>query len=195
VINTSKNFNKIKSEIATIFLNAEFELEGDHSLDTLRWVKKINKNASESLQIAALTHDIDRAIPPKVTRKVDETYNSYKIRHSQRSSELIADLMKKYDYPKELIESTRLLVKKHEEGGNNEADILKDADSISFFSCNLEWYYNYKNKDIKEVKREIAYKFQRATPRAQKLIKSIKIRNIVLRELCKDIFAENIYFF
>ena len=189
MINNSKNFKKIKSDIANIFLNAEFELEGDHSLDTLRWVKKIDKNASESLQIAALAHDIDRAIPPKVTRNAGETYDSYKTRHSQRSSELIVDLMKKYNYPNKLIEGTKLLIKKHEEGGNSEADILRDADSISFFSCNLEWYYNYKNRDIKEVKREIIYKFQRATPRAQGLIKSIKIKNTILKDLCEDIFT------
>lgn len=184
----SKNFNNLKSEIVKIFSKAKFELEGAHSLDTLKWVKKIDINASESLQIAALAHDIDRGVAPKITRAENETYNEYKMRHAKRSSQLVAKLMIKYGYPKDLVEKTSHLVEEHEVGGDKETNILKDADSISFFSCNIEWYYNYKNKDLEETKREILYKYQRAAPRARKMIKTIKIKNKVLQSLCKDAF-------
>jgi len=58
--NLSQNFDGLKSEILDTLSKAEFELEHDHAVDTLRWVKKIDNNASEHLQIAALTHDIER---------------------------------------------------------------------------------------------------------------------------------------
>lgn len=188
MVNCSPNFKKFKSEIIKILSSAEFELEGAHSIDTLKWVKKIDINASELLQIAALAHDIDRGISPRVTREENETYNDYKARHAERSAQLVDDLMTKYSYSKDLIKKTVLLIKKHEVGGNRETNILKDADSISFFSCNIEWYYNYKNRDLEETKREILYKYKRATPRAKKMIRTIKIKNKVLRDICKDIF-------
>ena len=188
MLNNSSNFNKLKSELADIFSKAEFELEGAHSLDTLDWVKKIDPNAGESLQIAALAHDIDRGIKPKIKRKENETYDDYKTRHAKRSSQLIAWLMAKNDYSKELIKETGRLVENHEVGGDKETDILMDADSISFFSCNIDWYYNYKSRNLDETKKGIKYKYERATPRAQKLIKSIKIQNRALKDICEEIF-------
>lgn len=184
----SKNFKGLKSELVEIFSKAEFELEGTHALDTLEWVKKINPNAEEALQIAALAHDIDRGIKPRVKRQENETYDDYKKRHAKRSALLIEKLMVKHNYSKDLINKTIYLVENHEIGGNKETDILMDADSISFFSCNIDWYYNYKNKNLEETKKGIKYKFERATPRAKELIKTIEIKNKVLKEMCKEVF-------
>lgn len=184
--NCSENFKRLKSEIADIFSKAEIKEEGLHSIDTFRWVKEIDADASECLQIAALAHDIDRGIGPRIRREVNETYDDYKRRHAKRSAQLIAELMSKFGYSEDPIEKTSFLVEKHEVGGDKETDILKDADSISFFSCNIEWYY--KNKGVEETKREILYKYERATPKARQMIKSIKIRNKELQEMCKDVF-------
>ncbi len=188
MIKKSPKFEKIKLEIIKILASAEFELESAHALDTLNWVKKIDKNASESLQIAALAHDIDRGIGQKIIREDGETYDEYKVRHAKRGAKLISELMAKFGYSKELIVETADLVLRHEVGGTKDADILKDADSVSFFSCNIEWYYNYKNKNDDEMKREILYKYERATPRAKELIKSIKIKNKVIQNMCQEIF-------
>lgn len=182
----SPNFTKLKSEIAEIFSKAEFELEGAHSLDTLGWVMKIDPEASEALQIAALAHDIDRGIKPKITREKNETYDDYKVRHATRSSQLIVDLMVKYGYSKDLIKKTSFLVKNHEVGGSEEVNILMDADSVSFFSCNIEWYYKYKG--LKGTKDKIILMYGRATPRAKQMIRSFKIKNKELLSMCKDVF-------
>lgn len=184
----SPNFKQLRLELSEIFSKAEFELEGPHSLDTLEWVKKIDSNPTEALQIAALAHDIDRGIKPMVKREEDETYEDYKERHAKRSAQLIAKLMTKYDYPKDLLDKTSHLVRNHEIGGDIETDILMDADSISFFSCNIDWYYKHKNKDLEETKKGIKYKYERATPRAKKLIKTIEIKNKLLSDLCREIF-------
>ena len=182
----SSNFKKLKSEIEKIFSKAKFKLETAHSLDTLKWVKKIKKDANESLQIAALAHDIDRGFKPKIERMEGETYGNYKKRHAKRSSQLISKLMAKYDYSKDLIDTTSRLVENHEVGGDIETDILMDADSISFFSCNLEWYFKYKGLD--RTKDKIIFMYKRATPRAKQIIKTIKIKNIELQEMCRGIF-------
>lgn len=184
----SSNFKKLSSELADIFSNAEFELEARHSLDVLNWVKIIDPNASESLQIAALAHDLDRGIAPMIRKIDEETYDEYKERHAKRSSELIAQLMTKYNFPQSTIKRTVSLVKNHEVGGDDEADILMDADSISFFSCNIDWYYHYKNENLESTTDGIKYKFERATPRAQKIIREVVIKNKILRDVCNEIF-------
>jgi len=186
MVNYSPNFKKLKSKILKILSKAEQELEIVHSFDTLKWVKEIDKNASESLQIAALAHDIDRGIKPKVIRADQETYDNYNKRHAKRGSLLIVKLLNKYNYSKDFINKTSHLVENHEVGGDTETDILMDADSISFFSCNLDWYFKYKGLD--KTKDKIFFMYQRATPRAQKIIKSIKIKNKYLQSLCQDIF-------
>jgi hypothetical protein len=138
------------------------------------------------LQIAALAHDIDRGFKPKNKRAEGETYDDYKKRHAKRSSQLISELMVKYGYSKDLIDKTIYLVKNHEVGGDIEADILMDADSISFFSCNLEWYFRYKGFD--RTKGKIMYMYKRATPRSKQIIKTIKIKNKELQKMCRVIF-------
>jgi hypothetical protein len=187
MLRASPNFNKIKSELKAIFSKAEFELEGAHSTDTLKWVKKIDANASESLQIAALSHDIDRAVGQRIKREEKETYDDYKKRHAKRSSQLITELMTKYGYPKDMIKKTSLLVENHEVGGDKETNILMDADSVSFFSCNIEWYFRYKGRE--GTKDKIIFMYKRATPRAKQMIKTIKIKNEILRKMCNDIFS------
>ena len=187
MVTYSPNYKKLILEIEKIFSKAEFELETAHSLDTFKWVKKIDKNASESLQIAALSHDIDRGIKPKTTRSEGETYDSYKKRHAKRSSQLISKLMAKYGYSKDLIDTTSRLVENHEVGGDVENDVLMDADSISFFSCNLDWYFRYKG--LNRTKDKIIFMYKRATPRAKQIIKTIKIKkNKQLQEICREIF-------
>lgn len=184
----SSNFEKLKLEIENIFSTAEFELEGAHSRDTWEWVMKIDKNSDEALQIAALAHDIDRGVKPKIMRLEGETYDDYKVRHAKRSAEIISKLMIKHGYDIETIRKTTRLVENHEVGGDRETDILMDADSVSFFSCNLEWYFNYKKKNYDETKREIIYKYERASLRARQMIRKIEITNKVLNDLCNEVF-------
>ncbi len=185
----SKNFTALKSTLLTLLSQAEFELKCEHALDTLKWVKRMASQADEALQIAALAHDLERAVPPMIRRRVNEAHKDYKKRHAKRSALLIMDLMRKQGYSQPLWEKTGLLVENHEIGGDLETDILRDADSISFFSCNIDWYFHYKQGDLELLKKQIAYKYDRASPRARSLIKLIKIKNPVLSEACRNIFT------
>ena len=189
-MHSSQDFGKLKSEILRLLSVAEFDLEEAHAKDTLAWVKKIDLSASEPLQIAALAHDIERAVKPMVKRKAGEAHPSYKRRHAQRSARILAELMAKHGYKDEFIKRTCSLVEMHEVGGSREADILRDADSISFFSCNIEWYYKYKDKNLDVVRHQVQYKYSRASSRAKELIKTIKIKNKILSNVCQGIFAK-----
>lgn len=161
------NIETITNEIKNILV----EGEKTHGLNTLEWVKKLSQEPSHELQVAALSHDIDRSIEPVVRQKKEETYDAYKHRHSLRSSKIIKDLLMKHNLPPKTINKISELVKNHEIGGDAETNILQDADSISFFDNNLEGYI--KRNDIKKSKEKSAWMFNRCSPRAQRQIKTL----------------------
>lgn len=188
MIENSKLFNDLKAEILKIFTDKNIATDPAHSVNTYEWLLKLDQNASEELQIAALAHDIDRAIDPSVVQKKDESYDSYKVRHALRSSKLIADLMIKHGYSKNSIEKTSLLVKNHEVGGDKDMNTLADADSISYFDTNIDWYYGVKGPE--KTKNKIIFMYQRVSPRAKKIIGSLKFKNPEIQNIFEKCLSE-----
>jgi len=78
-------------------------------------------------------------------------------------------------YSKESILRTSLLVKNHEVGGDKDTNFLMDADSISYFDTNIDWYY--KEKGLEKTKSKIIFMYRRASLRAKKIIKSLCFKN------------------
>ncbi|MCX6726661.1 MAG: DUF4202 family protein [Candidatus Shapirobacteria bacterium] len=188
MIENSKLFNDLKSEILKIFTDKNIATDPAHSINTYEWLKKIDQNASEELQIAALAHDIDRAIDPIIIQEKNESYDNYKARHALRSSKLITDLMIKHRYSQKSVEKTSLFVKNHEIGGDNDTNILTDADSISYFDTNIDWYYEIKGPE--KTKDKIIFMYQRVSPRAKKIIISLKFKNPEIQSIFKKCLSE-----
>jgi len=188
MIENSKLFNNLKTEILKIFTDKNIGTDTAHSQNTYEWLKKLDQNASEELQIAALAHDIDRAIDPRIIQEKDESYDNYKVRHALRSSKLIADLMLQHDYSQDSIEKTSLFVKNHEVGGDKDMNTLTDADSISYFDTNIDWYYEMKGPE--KTKDKIIFMYQRVSPRAKKIISSQKFKNPEIQSIFKKCLSE-----
>ncbi len=55
-------FNLVKKEIKELLLKSPLKFDPVHSALTLKWLLKLKSNADEALQIAALAHDIERAV-------------------------------------------------------------------------------------------------------------------------------------
>jgi len=76
------------------------------------------------------------------------------------------------DAEQNLIDKVKMLVLKHEEGGNDEQNLLKDADSISFFENNVPIFLTEqvakKGKD--KVKEKFNWMFNRITSEKAKQI-------------------------
>lgn len=190
--NQSTRFKKIQVEISEITGKSEVEFDSQHSKNTVKWIRRLEKNPSKELLIAALAHDIERGLPPSVLKRPDETYDNYKMRHAQRSSEIIANLMLKFNFTHNSIEKVRKLVKNHEVGGDKETNILRDADSVAFFDSldsNVKRYIKKggfgSTKD--RIKDKIIFMYQRTSSRAKRLIKSLDFENKELRIICSDI--------
>lgn len=180
------NFFKIKKEIERIINNSYSNTELSHARGTLKWVLKIKTNADEALQIASLAHDIERGGKEKriITKKIDnnENFSDYDIKkkkHATKSAKIIAELLEIFDVKKEIIKRVKYLVKNHEIGGDEDANILRDADSLSYFEDNFDAYFKYYGKE--KTKHKIDYMYNRISEKRKKLCK--KLYNKALKKL------------
>ena len=96
-----------------------------HAKRTVYWVKKLKPDADEALLIAAVAHDIERAIYGDRQKGQD----IIKIRaHEEQSAIEIEKFLKTQNANETLIQRVKRLVIRHEEGGDEGQNILNDAD-------------------------------------------------------------------
>ena len=139
----------------------------NHLIRTAYWVNYLNPKPSEALLIAALTHDIERAFKegskPFFSKKGkwdDKASNQW---HSERSAKFVKEFLEKEKANPCLINQTVRLISHHEEGGWGEADLLRDADSISFLEVNVPFFISRIPGELskKEVEEKFNYMFAR----------------------------------
>ena len=106
-----------------------------HLTRTLDWVLELEPGASEALEVAAVTHDIERAFPdPDATwdSARDWAAPAYNRWHQDRCADMVAAWLTEQGAPAGVAARAEALVRIHEEGGDPEADVLQAADSLSF---------------------------------------------------------------
>lgn len=140
-----------------------------HADNTLHWLLRLKPDADTALQLAALGHDIDRASPDKVRRQDFADYDSFKAAHARHSAEILEELLRCHGIPDVTVERTCELVRRHEVGGTPDADILKDADSLSYFDTNLPLYLRREGEE--EALRRSIWGIQRLSNKALALLK------------------------
>ena len=163
----------LKNRIASVIGQSRVAEDPWHSKNTLEWVRRLTRKPSLALQIAALGHDIERAVGDRRVRKEDfSNYNAFKLAHAKNSARILTELMTQCGIKDtSFIDSVRELVERHEFGGTPEADILKDADGLSFFEVNLPLYY--MREGWHEALRRSLWGYSRLSPRAKELAESI----------------------
>lgn len=130
-----------------------------HSKNTLEWLLKLEPEADIALQIAALGHDIERAIENrKVRREHFINYDEFKAAHAKNSAKILMEIMEDCSIKKQLEDEITRLVLRHETGGDQRSNLLKDADSISFFDVNLPYYFKRNGWDETKQRCEWGYK-------------------------------------
>ncbi len=159
-------FKNIESEIERIISKSEIPEDSQHSRNTRAWVLRLKPEADIALQIAALGHDIERSITElKIKREHYIDYNEFKMAHARNSAKVLDDLLSKYDLNETIRCKVSYLVTHHEFGGNSEENILKDADSISYFDVNLPFYFQRNSKG--ETAFRIMWGYQRLSDEAK----------------------------
>jgi len=157
--------NKVK-----IFVNDSFKGKNIlHFERTLYWINYFRPNADKALQIAAYAHDIERAYRTAeiaaIHKKSEKGFqdDEFLKHHQERGAEIIGEFLIKEGASKELIERVKMLVLKHEHGGNEDQDLLKDCDTLSFFETNADMFIKEKAKILgkKKVKSKFDWMFNR----------------------------------
>jgi len=190
----SERYSNIKKDIEGIIKKSPLEWDLVHSGKVLFWLLKLKPDADEILKIAALAHDMERGATgiTEITHLKDYgDIKQFKKEHTIRSANIAEGLLKKHGYGEEEIKRARKLIENHEEGGDEETNTLRDADSVAFFDYNLEPTLN-RNKMInpdavERTKSKIKFMFNRVSPKAQKIIKDLKYDNPEIQDLIKAI--------
>lgn len=195
----SEKFLKIKEEIAEIIKQSPIKTDYFHSLSVFKGVLNLKPNADMALKIAALGHDIDRSIPSRQPKREDfEIYEDYKKVHSIISAEIILEIVKKYGLPKKINEKIKYLVENHEIGGDEDANILNDSDSVAFFERYLLDLYIQSPHHSGNFRNKVKFSYERASIKARDLIKKIKFENPyqngIIQSVINEIEKEEIKF-
>lgn len=183
-------FGLIKKEIEEILPNSPIVEESKHAELVLKWVLELKPDADEALKIAALSHDIDRAVN-KITEKDLKDHSNmskFKKEHSMRSAIIICNILKKHNYPQKIIGKVKQLVENHEVGGDPESDILKDADSIAYFEYNIPFYL--KRYARERTKEKIKFMYERMSEKAKRLVHQIKFENKEIENMFEETVRE-----
>ncbi len=174
----------VKRKIEEVIKGSSVPEDPIHSKNTLEWLLKLMPDANESLKIAALGHDIERAIEKRKVRLQDyKDYDAFKDAHALNSANVLAEIMQACDIDKKTIDEVFSLVRHHETGGTDRIDILKDADSISYFEVNLPLYF--VRNTLKETKRRCLWGYKRLSDEGKKLFAEFNYQNKDVKYLFK----------
>lgn len=179
--------NKIINEIS----KSPTETDPDHSRSTKKWLLELDPDADKALWIAALAHDIERAYSTPEDEKKKEDFNNYraiKTAHGRKSADIICELLAEYQLDDVFLKRVRFLVEHHEFGGDNGCDVLREADSISFFENNLKTYFRKYGPE--KTKEKVQYMYERMSKRGREIVVKFQYENHELNNLMKDVLSQ-----
>ncbi len=103
----------------------------EHQLNTAEWMKKLKPDADEALLTAAVSHDIERALFGDWKHG---SMDSKKLAmHQEFSATIVGMFLAKEGASLDFIGRVKHLVSAHEVGGDDDQNVLCDADCLSFF--------------------------------------------------------------
>ena len=176
--------NLVKKKIEEVIKGSFVPEDPIHSKNTLEWLLKLMPDADESIKIAALGHDIERAIEKRKVRRQDyKDYDAFKDAHALNSANVLAEIMQACNINKKMIDEVFFLVRHHETGGTDRVDILKDADSISYFDVNLPHYLLRNN--LKETKKRCLWGYKKLSVKGKKIVAELNYQNEEIDALLK----------
>ncbi|OQX92241.1 MAG: hypothetical protein B6D58_04015 [candidate division Zixibacteria bacterium 4484_95] len=176
----------IKNKILLILKKSPIPEDYEHALNVLKWVENLKPDSDIALQVAALGHDIERALPVEKVKRVDfASYDDFKRAHSENSARIMQKLLSEYPIPRNIIEKVVYLITYHEIGKDGDLDlnILKDADSLSFFEVNLPHYFN--REGLRETYSRMLWGYRRLSEGAKVYLKNFHYNKDILNRFLK----------
>lgn len=175
---TSELYRKTEKFIERLFKNIGKENQIEHFKRTVYWVKQLNPDADDAFLIAAIAHDIERSQRKEdiFKKKIESGFSDpdFLRMHEERGAKIITAFLKEQKASQKIIDKVTMLISKHEEGGNEDQNLLKDADSISFFETSINYFLSEdKLKEVgdkEKIKAKIEWMYERiSSNRAKRL--------------------------
>lgn len=112
----------------------ERSAQAGHLERALEWAVELEPEASQAVQLATLSHDMERAFPEGSPPWSEGCWADvlYRMAHSERSARIVGDFLRDQAAPEPLVRQVARLIVAHEFGGWGEADLIQAADSLSF---------------------------------------------------------------
>lgn len=181
-------FEKTKNAIAEVISHSKIEEDSVHSVNAWQWLLKLKPDADEILQLAILGHDLERAMPDRLTKDKFSSYEEYKLAHATRGGEIAAKIALENGYSQ--VDCNRLAnIIKFAEFENTDPDIslVCDADSISYFDYNVDFYL--QRLGVEKTKQKIKFMYQRASSRVKKEVDKILLTKPNIKALWEEAFT------
>ncbi len=175
-----------KTRIRQVVARSQIPEDPRHADNTLEWLLRFEPTADHALEIAALAHDIDRADEHTKIRRADyDTYDTFKAAHARHSAQILDSILTECRVPTRIAVEACRLVEIHEIGGDARADLVKDADSISYFDVNLPLYY--QREGWTETKRRSSWGYERLSTHAKQALDNATYPQKVLNRLLQQV--------
>ena len=173
-----------KQKVRTIIAGSSVPEDPLHAENTLLWLLRLEPRADTALQLAALAHDLDRAREETKVQRADfAEYDAFKAAHADHGAAILRRILEACGVKAPIIEEACRLVRHHESGGDPRSDLLKEADSVSFFEVNLPLYYQREGRE--ETMRRCVWGYHRLSPRTQKIVRQMTCADPDLTALLK----------
>ncbi len=164
------SLERVERRIAEVIAGSTVPEDPEHSRNTLKWLLELDSSADAALRIAALGHDIDRAAEARKVQRADfADYDAFKAAHARNSADMLLEILADCGIEDEaLVHEVARLVCAHEVGGDPRSDLLKDADSLSYFDVNLPLYY--ARNGWEETRRRCEWGYRRLSERVKPIV-------------------------
>lgn len=180
---TPKNIFNITRNYVMLCFNDEAKMR--HFDGTVYWMKQLNPNADDYLLVSAIGHDIARSFSNKdsvgLNTKgfLDEDYLK---EHQENGAKILGDFLKTQNCDEDFINKVKNAVSKHEVGGDEDQNLLKDADSISFLENGADIYDSFiKRFGVNETKNKFDWMYNRITLDKAKQIAKLYYDSLMTR--------------
>ena len=181
----AETFDKVSNRIEELILQSPFPEEPFHSINTLEWLMRLEPDADDALKIAALGHDIERAIPDRKVSPADfDTYDDYKDAHACNSAEILLEILKEFGVEQATADEIALLVSQHEVGGGERLDVLMNADVLSFFHVCLPLFFDRKGPEI--TRKRMVWGYKKLSEESRAMVADIEYPDKELKKLVVD---------
>lgn len=180
---------QLKKRIADLLIRSSFPEAPFHSENTLEWVLRLKPDADPALRIAALAHDIEHYDEKiRVQSSGYTEYERFKEAHAINSAEVLSGFMEELGFDPDFIADVTRLVAHHESGGDKREEILKNADTLSFFQVSLPLYYDRHGADI--TRRRLVWGFRKLPTELRRTVLDMEYPDPRLRKMVRETLGE-----